>query len=38
MFGENVEFYYAPICSVIASYTGLGAVGVQYIKKIKGIE
>ena len=37
-FGEDVDIVTQPICSVIASHTGLGALGIQYIRKIEGVE
>ena len=35
--GEKAEVETQPICSVIASHTGLKALGIQYIRKIKGV-
>ena len=34
--GEKTDVETQPICAVIASHTGLKAVGIQYIRKIKG--
>ena len=34
---ENIEIHREPICAVISSHTGLHAVAIQYIKKVKGV-
>lgn len=33
----GIELYYGLICPVISAHTGLGCLGIQYIKKVKGI-
>lgn len=33
----GVELYYGLICPVISAHTGLGCLGIQYIKKVKGV-
>ena len=35
--GEGIDVQSQSICSVIASHTGLGAIGIQYIRKIEGV-
>lgn len=37
-FGPDVTISFEPIYSVIAAHTGLGAVGVQYVKKVRGAD
>lgn len=34
--GEDIEIVRDPIYSVIAVHTGLGAIGIQYVKRVKG--
>lgn len=36
--GEDITVYEEPMYSVIASHTGLGSIGYQYIPKIDGVE
>lgn len=36
VFGENIQIHTDPMYAVIAVHTGLGAVGVQFVKKVKG--
>lgn len=33
----GIELYFGLICPVISAHTGLGCLGIQYIKKVKGI-
>ena len=33
----GVDLYFGLICPVISAHTGLGCLGIQYIKKVKGI-
>ena len=35
--GENINIQVDPIYAVIAVHTGLGSVGIQYVKKVKGV-
>lgn len=35
--GEDIEIIHHPMYAVIASHTGMNAVGIQYIKKVKGV-
>lgn len=34
----GVELYFGLICAVISAHTGLGCQGIQYIKKVEGLE
>ncbi|MFA1015238.1 DegV family protein [Dubosiella newyorkensis] len=34
-FGANIDIRHHPMFAVIASHTGMGAVGIQYIKKVQ---
>lgn len=36
VFGEDIQIHIDPMYAVIAVHTGLGAVGVQFVKKVKG--
>ena len=36
--GEDIDVQSQSICSVIAIHTGLGAIGIQYIRKIEGVK
>ena len=36
VFGEDIQIHTDPMYAVIAVHTGLGAVGVQFVKKVKG--
>lgn len=36
--GRDIQIIEQPFCAVIASHTGMGAVGMQYIPKIEGVE
>ena len=36
VFGENIQIHTDSMYAVIAVHTGLGAVGVQFVKKVKG--
>ncbi|WP_297236962.1 DegV family protein [uncultured Faecalicoccus sp.] len=38
LMGKDLPIQREPICSVIASHTGLGSVAYQYCKKVKGAE
>jgi DegV family protein with EDD domain len=38
LLGENISVHHDHLYPVIACHTGLGAVGVQYIPKIEGVE
>ena len=33
----NAPLYFGPICAVISCHTGIGCLGIQYIKKVRGL-
>lgn len=37
-FGEDIEIHVDPMYAVIAAHTGLGSVGMQYIRRIEGVQ
>ena len=36
VFGEDIQIHTDPMYAVIAVHTGLGSVGIQFVKKVKG--